>query len=125
MVGLYLWASAILYAGFGAWCTLAPERTARAAGYEVLSAGGRSEYLVVYGGLQFGLAICFAWLAAHEMHRLGLGFALALTTPIVLFRAVTVVRNWPVGTTTVALAGLEFALLAAAVLCWWLRPPAA
>lgn len=123
MVAFYLRASAVLYAGFAAWCTLAPERTSRAAGYVALDAAGRSEYVVVYGGLQIGLALCFAWLAAHGMSRLGLQFAMTLTTPIVLFRLVTLWRNWPVGSTTVALAGLEVALLAAAVALWlWQRP---
>jgi hypothetical protein len=123
MVAFYLWASAVIHAGFAAWCTFDPERTSRAAGYVSLDAAGRSEYVVVYGGLQAGLALCFAWLAAQGLPRLGLQFALALTTPIVLFRLVTLWRNWPVGSTTVALAGLELVLLLAAVALWiWQRP---
>jgi hypothetical protein len=125
VVATYLWASAVLYAGFAVWCTIAAERTARAAGYVELTPGGRSEYLVVYGGLQLGLAACFAWLAATGAHRTGLLFALAITAPIVVYRAASVVRHSPVGATTLWLGALELALLAGALGLWaFARPPA-
>jgi hypothetical protein len=123
MIRIYLWASAALYALFAIWCTLAPERTSRAAGYLGLDAGGRSEYVVVYGGLQFGLGVFFAWLALRGHEGIGLVFALCITSPIVALRLLTVARNWPVPTVTLWLAALELALLAVAIALWvWQRP---
>ena len=112
----YLYLNAALYALFALWCTLAPGPTAGAIGYTTLTAGGRSEYLVVYGGLELGLAIAFWMLARNPAwNRAGLVVAAALYAPIVAYRAVTLVRYWPVGPVTLGTAVLEIALLAAAL----------
>jgi hypothetical protein len=113
MQTIYLWVNAVLYAVFGVWCLVAPGTTARNLGYEVLSASGESEYRVVYGGLQIGLAVFFAY-CARANDRAGLVFAVALYLPIVLVRAVTVAK-WPVTSTTLAVGGLEALLLATAI----------
>ena len=115
----YLYLNAVLYAALAAWCTLAPRRTAAAQGFHQLANGGRSEYLVIYGGLQFGLAVFFWYVARLPDPRVGLVFALALYVPIVLVRLVTVARFRPVGRTTLAVAGLEVVLLAIAVVLWF------
>ena len=119
MTVAYLWLNAVLYALSAAWCSLRWAATSRSLGYLALDAGGRSEYLTVYGGLQLGLALCFAWTALRpELHRTGLLLALALYLPIVLFRLSTVIGGWPVPRTTLAVAGLELVLLATAALLW-------
>lgn len=111
-----MYANSVLYALFAIWMTFSPEKTAAAIGYEQLSASGRSEFLVVYGGLQAGLACFFAVLGANaSLHKLGLVFALCLYVPIALYRLVTVGRFWPVQGTTLAIAALEILLLAIAV----------
>lgn len=115
----YLYLNAVLYAALAAWCTLAPRSTAAAQGFHQLANGGRSEYLVIYGGLQFGLAVFFWYVARLPDPRVGLVFALALYVPIVLVRLVTVARFRPVGRTTLAVAGLEVVLLAMAVVLWF------
>jgi hypothetical protein len=123
MTALYLWINAILYAALAAWCTLMPKQTSQAIGFIELSASGRSEYAVIYGGLQFGFAFLFAWTALSGNHRFGLVFALALYVPIVLFRLISLARLWPVSSVTVATAVLEVVLLAAAILLWvFVRP---
>lgn len=87
MTAAYLWINAVLYAVFGVMCALNPRGTAKALGYSLSTHGGLSEYLTVYGGLQFGLAAFFAWVAMRDdLHPAGLVLALALYTPIVLFR---------------------------------------
>lgn len=123
MIAIYLWLNAALYIVFAAWCTLLPQRTAAGVGFTELTRGGASEYLVVYGGLQLGLGLFFAWCARSGLERTGLVFALALYGPIVLWRAVTVARNWPVGTTTLTVAALEVILLASAILLWLRATP--
>lgn len=116
LAALYLYLNAALYALFAVWCAVRLESTARNLGYETLSNSGRSEYLTVYGGLQWGLALIFL-LFAHDpaLHRTGVVASLLLYAPLVLHRAVGLLRYAPVSKTTKAVAALEVALLAAAV----------
>jgi len=116
-MSIYLYANAALYLLFAALCTLNPWGTASGVGYIGLSAGGRSEYLVVYGGLQLGLALIFATLARgdYPTQRLGILCALCLYAPIVVYRLTSVVRYWPVAGMTVAVGTLEILLLVAAL----------
>jgi hypothetical protein len=94
MAAAYLYLNAALYALFAVWCTVAPGSTARNIGYTSLSSGGRSEYLVIYGGLQLGLAALFWVLARNPATlRLGLQISIGLYAPIVLYRIITVIRS--------------------------------
>lgn len=115
MIAAYLYLNAALYAVFAGWCTLQWQRTSANLGYESLNSSGRSEYLVIYGGLQWGLAVFFLLVALEpDLRVVGLRFALALYVPIVLYRLVTIWRFRPVSGMTKAVAGLEIVLLAAA-----------
>ena len=118
MAAVYLWINAVLYALLALWCTALPTRTSQAIGFIELSSSGRSEYAVIYGGMQFGFAFLFAWAALSGNHRFGLVFSLAIYVPILLFRIVSVLRYWPVSPTTLATGALEILLTAAAILLW-------
>jgi hypothetical protein len=122
MAASYLYLNAVLYVVFAVWCTVAPASTARNIGYTSLSNGGHSEYLVIYGGLQLGLAVIF-WLLARDAStwRLGLLISIGLYAPIVLYRVVTVVRFWPVAALTVGTGVLELSLLAAALAIFYAK----
>lgn len=113
----YLWFNAAIYAVFAAWCTLSPWKTATNLGYASLSSGGRSEYLVVYGGLQLGLALIYALLARGDasLVRFGVLASVCLYAPIVVYRAITVLRIWPAPSLTLTVGALELGLLAVAV----------
>jgi hypothetical protein len=122
-MALYLYLNAALYLVLAIWVTLIPWRTAASIGFESLSASGRSEYLVVYGGMELGFAVFFALTAWNAEHRrLGLLFALCLYAPIVLYRAFTVLRHGPVSATTLTVAALEVVLLAWGVALWMRHP---
>jgi len=122
MIAAYLWLNALLFLGFAGWCTLKPNETAKALGYEALSRGGQSEYLVIYGGLQLGLAAAFALFAWQQTQRTtGLAFALCLYGGIVLYRAVTLWTYGPVPALTWAVAALELVLLVIAAVLWMTR----
>lgn len=124
MVAIYLWVNAALYAMFALWCAVRLDDTARNLGYVALSGSGRSEYLSVYGGLQWGLALIFAWFALKpDLHRIGLVVALAVYAPIVVHRAIGLLRFGPVETLTRAVAGLEIAMLAIAAVLWFVGQP--
>jgi hypothetical protein len=61
----YLWFNAVIYLAFALWCTFSKEQTSLASGYLSLNNSGWSEYWVVYGGLQLGMAGFFC-LPSHE-----------------------------------------------------------
>jgi hypothetical protein len=116
MAAAYLYLNAALYAVFAVWCTVSPASTARNIGYTSLSSGGRSEYLVIYGGLQLGLAALF-WILARNPAtlRLWIQISIGLYAPIVLYRIITVIRFWPVTPLTAGTGILELSLLVAAL----------
>lgn len=118
MAKAYLWFNAALYAVLALWCTLLPAQTAAAVGYVGLDRSGQSEYLVIYGGLQLGMAFLFGYFARTAQLRTGLLLALAFYVPIVLYRSVGLLRLWPVGSTTTGLAVFEILLLLAALALW-------
>ena len=115
MTATYLYLNAGLYLVLALWCSLRWRATSRALGYTSLSRSGQSEYLVVYGGLQLGLAIVFFLLARDPaLHRFGLQLALALYAAIVAFRVPTALAFAPVAPTTWIVATLEILLFAGA-----------
>jgi hypothetical protein len=117
MIRTYLLLNALLYAGFALWCTIKHTQTAQSIGYVSLNNAGHSEYTVLYGGLQLGLAIFFAYLgASDELYRTGAIFSLMLYAPIVLYRVVTVARYWPTSNLTLATGALETAMLIGALI---------
>jgi hypothetical protein len=118
MIGAYLWLNAALYALFALWCTVQAGSTSQALGYAQLTNSGRSEYLVIYGGLQLGLGVFFAVCASRpSWHSVGLVLALLVYAPVVAFRWWTV-EHRPVAGMTIGVGVLETALLAAAVALW-------
>jgi hypothetical protein len=113
---IYLYLNAFLYLVFAVWCTVKVASTSSGVGYLAMSSGGHSEYLVIYGGLQLGLALMFTVLAKNPaLNRPGIVIALCLYGPIVLYRVITVAKYWPVSTVTMATACLELALLVAGI----------
>jgi hypothetical protein len=116
---LYLLINAALYLLLAIWCTVKHTSTAAGSCYVELNNSGHSEYLVIYGGLQLGLAAIFAYLGFHaEYHRLGLLVALMFYVPIVLYRGVTILLYKPVSTATLAIGALEAVLLIVALVLW-------
>lgn len=120
MIAIYLWANALLYAVFAALCTLKLSTTSQSMGFLSLDSGGRSEFLTVYGGMELGLALVFAWMAWRPLlNRTGLTVALLIYGPIVAFRLIGWIRLWPVQRTTLATGLLEIALLVIALALWF------
>jgi hypothetical protein len=112
----YLLVNAALYAIFALWCTLKATNTANNLGYVGLDNSGRSEYLVIYGGLQVGLAVMFYLLARDvAFHKLGMWISIGIYAPIVLYRLSTIWKFSPVSSLTLSVAALETVLLIAAI----------
>jgi len=120
MIKSYLVLNAVLYLGLVVWCSLRHEQTSRAGGFVSLDNSGHSEYLVIYGGLQLGIAAFYGYLAASPvLHRTGIVFSLMLYLPIVLYRIVTVIAYRPVSGITLGTGALELALLAGAAILFF------
>lgn len=116
MIAAYLYLNSALYAVFALWCTVQWKNTSANLGYRSLDNSGSSEYLVIYGGLQWGLAASFFWLANDPALRItGLRLALAIYIPIVVYRLVTIWQFQPVSGMTKLVGAMEVALLLAAL----------
>jgi hypothetical protein len=123
MLVLYLAVNAVLYVAFAIWCTLAPRTTANWLGLATTGAGGESEYLAVYGGLQAGLGVGYSlslWLP--ETRPTALLWSVAVYGGLVAWRSLAACRLGfrALGNARFTL-GLEFLLLLAAVLLLWGR----
>lgn len=112
MIRIYLWANAAIYLILGAAGALNPNRLARAVGYFTLDNSGSSEFLVIYAGLELGLA-AFFFIATRrpELERPAVLFSLCLYAGIVAFRLPSLLIYYPVRTITLILAAGEVALL--------------
>lgn len=113
---VYLLINAALYGIFALWCTVSAASTAANLGYVGLNNSGRSEYLVIYGGLQIGLAVMFFLVARESAYqKLGILISIGLYAPIVLYRLFTIWKFAPVSPMTLYVGALEAGLLIAAV----------
>lgn len=119
MTRWYLLINAVLYLLFVLWCTFGRAQTSRASGYLSLNNDGHVEYLVIYGGLQLGLAAFYAYTAfSPQYHRIALVFSLFIYATIVIYRIGSAWAYWPVSWVTLAVAALEIALLIGAIVAF-------
>ena len=56
---IYLIVVAAMYIFLALWCTFQPEVTSTKVGFELKGGSGQSEFMTVYGGLEFGIAVVF------------------------------------------------------------------
>ncbi len=110
MVNAYLWLNALLYIGLAIWCTVAPDATAHAVGFTALTPSGQTEFLAVYGGMEFGIGVLFAYFAVSRQPRNGLVLGMVFYAPIVAWRAYAISRYGPLESTTIGLAAAEWVL---------------
>lgn len=90
MVSIYLWFNAAMYVLLGVWCSIWPDKTAAAVGFAFTRPGGRSEYITVYGGMEFGLGVFFLFTVLNPAWReVGLLFGLCLYGSLTLWRLFT------------------------------------
>ena len=117
MTVAYLWFNAAIYLVFGLWCTLQHGKTTQTQGFLSLDNNGRCEYLTVYGGMELGFAAFYVACALRpEFRGAGILFSLCIYAGIVAYRLTSLALFSNISTTTKAIAGLELALFACAVL---------
>jgi hypothetical protein len=94
------------------WCTFSPTETSQKIGFTLNGGSGKSEYMTVYGGLEFGLAlvlIVFAWRPA--MVSEGVLICVLIHAALVLFRTVSLFWFSDIEPMTWKLAAGEWAIL--------------
>ena len=86
---IYLAIVALLYLGLALWCSFQPNVTSEKVGFQLIGGSGRSEFLAVYGGLEFGLAlVLLASLFKSETVVYGLIACVLIHASLVLFRSI-------------------------------------
>jgi len=86
----YLTIVSLLYFGLAFWCTCAPATTSQKVGLSLSNGSGKSEFMTVFGGLEFGLAlvlIVFAW--RPGMASEGVLVCVLIHAALVMFRTVS------------------------------------
>ncbi|MEY3457264.1 MAG: hypothetical protein RL215_421 [Planctomycetota bacterium] len=123
MTRLFCTGVGILYAYLAAWCSLSPQETSRLVGFELRPGSGQSEFLVVYGGLELGLALILLWpLVQPSAARLALVNCTLIHGCLVVFRTVSFGLFRGIEPMTWKLAAGEWVIfLAGAGLLWLTR----
>lgn len=114
------------YLLLAAWCAVKPQQTSASIGYSFLNGSGRSEYFVIYGGLQAALGLMFLaplWNSSYTGPALGA--CLLLHGLIVVFRSLSFALYADVQSMTYMLAGVEWLILIGSVVVWWMGRNAA
>lgn len=107
---IYVAAVGVMYVGLALWCTLQPEQTSDKVGFELIGGSGRSEFITVYGGLEFGIALVLLLsLRSAETLKFGVECCTLVHFALVVFRSLAffMVRD-EIGSFTYSLAKGEW-----------------
>lgn len=121
---LFLAATGILYLYLALWCSVSPQTTSALVGFQLQGGSGQSEFLTVYGGLEFGMALVFLWPLVHSrVTRDILWACFVIHASLVVFRTIGFVLYSDIKTITWKLAAGEWTLMiATAALLFLTRP---
>ncbi len=104
----------VLYLGLAIWCSVQPNVTSKKVGFELIGGSGKSEFMTVYGGLEFGLALLLlATLFRSETVTYGLWAVMLIHGSLVLFRTISFFAYSDIGSFTYRLAIGEWVILLA------------
>lgn len=108
----YLTIIGLLYFGLAMWCTFAPAETSQKIGLKLTGGSGKSEYMTVFGGMEFGLALILIVLAWRPgMANEGVLVCVLMHATLVLFRTVSLFWFSDIEPMTWKLAVGEWAIL--------------
>ena len=118
---IYLGINAVIYLILGIWCAIAPAKTSKSVGYDLVGNQGTAEFVAVYGGLEFALGIFFAIATFHPPFREpGLAFGGILYAGLVTFRIFSMATNGAAIGGGWNFFGLEIVFLLGGIYCWFL-----
>ncbi len=102
---IYIVIVAMTYLGLAIWCTISPDVTSEKVGFELKGGTGQSEFMTVYGGLEFGLAlVLLATLVKPEFAVFGVFASVLVHGSLVLFRTISFFMYSNIGSMTYKLA---------------------
>ncbi len=111
MTKVFLTFVGLAYLGLAGWCSFQPDKTSKAVGFTLTPGSGQSEFLVVYGGLEFALGLIFLWpLYRPEEVAFPLFVCLVVHASLVLFRTISFFVYPGIESTTYSLAATEWAI---------------
>ena len=109
MTRVFLAMTGLIYLLLAIWCSYDPVSTSRSVGFSLQAGSGRSEFLVVYGGLELALGLIFLWpLWQREVTRFALVVCVIVHGCLVLFRSISFFVFTGIGSTTYSLAAGEW-----------------
>ena len=109
MAKAYLIIVSLLYFGLAIWCSVSPGITSQKVGFELRGASGQSEFMTVYGGLEFGIALILAVaLLREDTVHYGVLAAVLIHGSLVVFRTISFFRYQGIGSFTYQLAAGEW-----------------
>lgn len=108
----------LLYLALAMWCSFAPETTSDKVGLQLKGGSGQSEFLTVYGGLEFGLAMVFLLpLLVDKATAFSLVASILIHASLVIFRTIGFVAFSGIESKTVKVAVGEWVILGLGILC--------
>lgn len=117
---LYLTAGGLLYLGLAIYCMVVPQKASETVHLERIGAGGASEFLVIYGGLELALAAIFLlpWTGLLN-DRQTLYVFLIVHALLVVMRTISFIAFGPLPSSTAKLALGEWVMLIGGLLVLW------
>jgi hypothetical protein len=108
---IFLALTGALYLYLAIWCSIRPADTSRLVGFQLQPGSGQSEFLTVYGGLEFGLALVLLWpLVDRTVTRRILVCCFLIHASLVAFRTAGFVLYTDIQAMTWKLAAGEWVL---------------
>lgn len=108
----------VLYLSLAIWCSVSPDETSRKVGFQLLPGSGESEFLVVYGGLELGLALLFLMpLIRGDSLAYSLLACVLIHGSLVAFRTVSFFLYSGIGSMTYNLAVGEWVIFILTLIC--------
>ena len=118
----YLIVVGLLYMALAIWCSVQPGVTSKKVGFELIGGSGQSEFMTVYGGLEFGLALILLLAAFREgTVTYGVWACVLIHGSLVLFRTISFVTFSGIDPFTYRLATGEWVITLLGILILWLR----
>ena len=109
---IYLTLVALIYLGLAIWCSVQPGKTSQKVGFELKGGSGQSEFMTVYGGLEFGLAlVLLASLLRSETVMYGVWACVLIHGSLVVFRTISFLCFRGIESITYKLAAGEWVVL--------------
>lgn len=123
MVLFFLSAVGLLYLALAIWCTVDPANTSSKVGLTIQPGSGQSEFLTVYGGLEFGLGLVLLipWFYPQSTRQILLA-CLLIHGSLVLFRTAGFLVFSGITGMTWRLAAGEWVIFLIALGLWLQKP---